>query len=96
MDQGLVYFGPPGILALTPKSKAMPQPVFTPPRDGGALVDEVERSDNLIQGGGAVGYRNLLMLGETLIELRSAPLHPSSFWQQTPQISTSYDDPALS
>ena len=58
MDQGLVYFGPPGIPA-TPKSKAMPQPVFTPPRDGGASVDEVKRSDNLIQGGGAVGYGNL-------------------------------------
>ena len=73
----------------------MPQPVFTPPRDGGALVEEVESSDNLIQGGGAVGYGNLLMPGETLIELRSAPLHPSSFWQQTPQMAVLYDDPAL-
>ena len=94
VDQGWVYFRPPGILA-TPKPKAMPQPVFTPPRDGGALVNEVERSDNLIQGGGAVGYGNLLMPGETPIKPRSAPLHPSSFWQQTPQMSTSYDDPAL-
>ena len=94
VDQGLVYFGPPGILA-TPKPKAMPQPVFTPPGDGGASVDEVERSDNLIQGEGAVGYGNLLMPRETLIKPRFAPLHPSSFWQQTLQMSTSYDDPAL-
>ena len=96
VNQGLVYFGPPGILAMPkPKPKVMSQPVFTPPRDGGTLVDEVERSDNLIQGGGAVGYGNLLTARETPIELRSAPLHPSSFWQQTLQMSTLYDDPAL-
>ena len=94
VDQGLVYFGPLGIPVM-PKSKVMPQPVFTPPRDGGASVDEVERSDNLIQGGGAVGYGNLLTPGETPIKPRSAPLHPSSFWQQTPQMSVPYDDPAL-
>ena len=94
VDQGLVYFGPPGILEM-PKPKAMPQPVFTPPRGGGASVNEVERSDNLIQGEGAVGYGNLLMPRETPMELRSAPLHPSLFWQQTLQMSASYDDPAL-
>ena len=92
VDQGLVYFWPPGIPAM-PKPK--PQPVFTPPRDGGALVDEVERSDNLIQGGGAVGYGNLLMPRETPMELRSVPLHPSLFWQQTLQMSALYDNPAL-
>ena len=94
VDQGLVYFGPPGIQAML-KSKVMPQPVFTPPRDGGASVNEVKRSDNLIQRGGAVGYGNLLTPRETPREPRSAPLHPSLFWQQTPQMSVPYDDPAL-
>ena len=80
VEEGLIYFGPPGFLAMP---KAMPQPIFVSPRSRETPVDKVERGGCLTQGEGAVGYSHLLTPGATPMQPGSGPLHLSSSPPQT-------------